>query len=72
MTDIYSPIPQTDLYPGKYEGQRLLPHELVVGQDKSYREAAAMLGKSEGALRVQMYRCIREARGLLEKKAGEV
>ncbi len=39
--------------------------ELVAEQGKTYRQAATILGRSEGALRVQMYRCIREARGLL-------
>ncbi len=39
--------------------------ELVTGQGKTYREAASILGRSEGALRVQMYRCIREAREVL-------
>ncbi len=39
--------------------------ELITGQGKTYREAALILGKSEGALRVQMYRCIREAREVL-------
>ena len=39
--------------------------EIVVGQGKSYREAASILGTSEGTLRVRMYRCIRDARKLL-------
>jgi RNA polymerase sigma factor (sigma-70 family) len=39
--------------------------ELVVGQGKTYVEAASILGSSEGALRVRMHRCIREARKLL-------
>lgn len=38
---------------------------LHVGLGKPYRELARLLGKSEGALRVQMHRCIREARRAL-------
>jgi RNA polymerase sigma factor (sigma-70 family) len=38
---------------------------LQVGLGKSYRQIGAMLGKSEGALRIQMYRCVRAARALL-------
>ncbi len=41
--------------------------ELVVGQGRSYRQAAEVLGRSEGALRVQMYRCIGRAREVLAK-----
>lgn len=42
--------------------------ELVAGQEKTYREAASILGSSEGALRVQMFRCILEARKLLAER----
>lgn len=34
-------------------------------EGRSYREIAEILGASEGALRVQMFRCIRRARQLL-------
>jgi len=37
---------------------------LVVLEDKSYREIAALQGRSEGALRTQMYDCLREARAI--------
>lgn len=39
--------------------------EIVIGQGRTYAEAASILGTSEGALRVRMYRCIRDARKLL-------
>jgi RNA polymerase sigma factor (sigma-70 family) len=48
--------------------------ELVVGRlrdGRSYSELAGRLGKSEGALRVQMYRCIQSARKILGKMAPE-
>ncbi len=45
--------------------------ELVAGEGKTYRQAAAILGTSEGALRVRMHRCIREARELLAGKGEE-
>lgn len=35
---------------------------------KSYREIAGILGKSEGALRVQFHRCVRRAQELLEER----
>lgn len=38
---------------------------LHVGQNRSYAEIAKSLGRSEGALRVQMHRCIRRAQQLL-------
>jgi RNA polymerase sigma-70 factor (ECF subfamily) len=38
---------------------------LHFGLDKSYRELAALLGKSEGALRVQMHRCIARTREIV-------
>ena len=38
---------------------------LHVGQSKSYAEIAETLGRSEGALRVQMHRCIRQAHRFL-------
>lgn len=41
--------------------------ELHFGQRKPYRELARRLGKSEGALRVQMYRCIRQVRAILDE-----
>lgn len=36
-------------------------------EDLSYRRIAERLGRDEGALRVQMYRCIRRARRAVEK-----
>ena len=55
--------------------------ELIVlhtGMKKTFREIAGLLGKSEGALRVQMYRCVRRARDLIremqigrERRVGE-
>ena len=33
----------------------------------TYREIAPILGKTEGALRVQMHRCVEAARRLLAK-----
>lgn len=42
---------------------------LHLDQGRSYRQLSKILGKSEGALRVQMYRCIRSARRSLEKLA---
>ena len=38
--------------------------------NKSYREIGEMLGKSEAALRVQMYRCIKRAREILLETTG--
>jgi RNA polymerase sigma factor (sigma-70 family) len=37
---------------------------------KGYRELSEILGKSQGALRVQMYRCIRRARKLVDEMAA--
>ena len=34
----------------------------------TYRQAAVELGRSEGALRVQMYRCIRQVRQILQEE----
>lgn len=45
------------------ECRRLI--ELHLGEGKSYREISQLLPRSEGALRVQMYRCLRRARELL-------
>ena len=39
---------------------------------KPYRELSGLLGKSEGALRVQLHRCVAEARRILtELRAGD-
>lgn len=38
---------------------------LHAGLDKTYKEIAQLLGKSEGALRIQMFRCVRAARRIL-------
>lgn len=46
------------------EDCRRLIH-LHLDEGKTYREIAGILSRSEGALRVQMYRCIRRARELL-------
>lgn len=48
--------------------QRLI--YLQAGLDLPYREIARILGKSEGALRVQMYRCVRQARRILASLSG--
>ena len=40
---------------------------LQLGEGRSYREISKILGRSEGALRVEMYRCIRKSRDLLEE-----
>lgn len=39
--------------------------ELRVERDKSYAEIAQQLGRSEQALRAQMYRCVRKLRDLV-------
>lgn len=39
---------------------------LHLEKGRSYRELAQILGRSEGALRVQMYRCIRRVRKILD------
>lgn len=39
--------------------------QLHLGEERTYREISGILGKSEGALRVQMHRCIGTARALL-------
>lgn len=44
--------------------------DLVVGRlrdGRSYAELARQLGRSEGALRVQMYRCIQKARRIFRR-----
>jgi RNA polymerase sigma-70 factor (ECF subfamily) len=38
---------------------------LRIGMNRSYRELATLLGRSEGALRVQMHRCVERARGIV-------
>jgi RNA polymerase sigma-70 factor, ECF subfamily len=43
---------------------------LRIQQDLGFAEIARRLGRSEGALRVQMYRCVRSARRALELLAG--
>lgn len=43
---------------------------LHVGMGRSYKEIGTLLDKSEGALRVQMYRCVREARRIVEQLAS--
>ncbi|MCP4201136.1 MAG: sigma-70 family RNA polymerase sigma factor [bacterium] len=40
--------------------------QLHFARDKSYRELAVLLGKSEGALRVQMHRCIARTRDIVD------
>lgn len=44
---------------------------LRVGEGLSYRELATRLGKSEGALRVQMFRCVQRSRELLGAEEPE-
>lgn len=44
---------------------------LRLRDDLSYAEIAQATGRTEGALRVQLYRCIRHARQLLERIGGE-
>lgn len=39
---------------------------LQAGLGKSYGEIGEIVGKSEGALRIQMYRCVRAARAILD------
>lgn len=48
--------------------RELLVHRL--GDDLSYGEIARLTGRSEGALRVQLYRCIRRARELMPELGG--
>ena len=40
---------------------------LHVGMGHSYRDLEPLLGKSEGALRVQMHRCVQEARRIRDQ-----
>ena len=40
--------------------------ELHAGQQKTYREIAEVVGDSEGALRVRLHRCVKQARAMLE------
>jgi len=42
---------------------------LRMEEGASYQELSRRLGKSEGALRVQMYRCVRRAQEVLEELA---
>lgn len=44
--------------------------QLHAGMNRSYREISALLGRSEGALRVQMFRCVRKARRILAELEG--
>ncbi len=44
---------------------------LHVIQGKSYSVIGALQGKSEGALRIQMYRCVKRARALLRFLVAE-
>lgn len=56
-----------------YRAMRELPErsrELIrlhVQEDRSYREIASIQGRSEGAVRTQMWQCLKEARVILEK-----
>jgi RNA polymerase sigma factor (sigma-70 family) len=43
---------------------------LRIQQDLGFAEIASRLGRSEGALRVQLYRCVRSARHALELLVG--
>ena len=45
---------------------------LRVGMNRSYRQIARELGRSEGALRVQLHRCIRRVRDVVAEMSGEV
>lgn len=49
--------------------QRLIT--LRLKEQMSYREIAREVGKSEGALRVQMYRCVRQVSATLKKRFGD-
>ena len=44
---------------------------LRIGMNRSYRELSELLGRSEGALRVQMHRCVERARLILAEMTGE-
>ena len=44
---------------------------LRIGMNRSYRELAQLLGRSEGALRVQMHRCVERARGILAEMTAD-
>lgn len=44
---------------------------LRIGMDHSYLELSKLLGRSEGALRVQMHRCVEKARLVLAEMTGE-
>jgi RNA polymerase sigma-70 factor (ECF subfamily) len=48
------------------ECRKLIVFRLI--EDRSYSDISELLGKTEGALRVQMYRCIRSAKQILSKK----
>lgn len=43
---------------------------LHVVLEKSYREISRLLGRSNGSLRVQMYRCVQELRRIIERLSG--
>jgi RNA polymerase sigma factor (sigma-70 family) len=43
---------------------------LRIGQELSFKELSSRLGKTEEALRVQMYRCVQGARKLLARRAA--
>lgn len=43
---------------------------LHAGQNRSYREIAEILGSSEATLRVQMHRCIKRARLMLQEMSN--
>ena len=45
--------------------------ELHLRSGLTYGEMAERLGKSEGALRVQMHRCVRRAQQLLRERLEE-
>jgi RNA polymerase sigma factor (sigma-70 family) len=45
---------------------------LRLRDDLSYREIARTTGKTEGALRVQLYRCVRQARRIWERLRGDL
>ncbi len=44
---------------------------LRIGMNRSYRELSRLLGRSEGALRVQMHRCVERARLILVEMTGD-
>ena len=44
---------------------------LRIAEEKSYEQIAQELGRSEQALRAQMYRCVKKARAFLDNAEGE-